>query len=208
MTELDRLAKQRVALRYWLLGRGFHRAADAMSYAEAYHQGSRRGGAPEFSHQIAIASHVRTYAPSLRHAEETIVAALLHDVREDYGVGDDEIRARFGDRVADAVDALTKEFRGIRREEAVVFAAIGADPIASVVKGADRVHNQSTLAGVFRPEKVAEYVAETREWILPMLRRARRDFSDQEPVYEGIGLVLRTQIDLLEAWQRPITPSA
>lgn len=193
-------AKQRIALRYWLLGAGFTQAADAMNYAEGFHKGVRKDNVtPEFAHQVAIASYLRTLLPHVRFPQETLCVAFLHDVREDYDVDDAEIRARYGPVVADAVDAMTKEFRGIKRDEAAVFQAIGADPVASVVKPADRINNQQTMIGVFTPVKVVSYTDETQRLFLPMLKRARRTFPDQEPAYENASLMLASQLELLAA---------
>jgi hypothetical protein len=195
---VSHLTKSRIALRYWLLGKGYNEAAAAMSWAESYHSGLRRGGAPEFSHQVAIASHLRTFGDLLSYPQECITVAFCHDVREDYDVEDAVVRERFGDMVADSVDAMTKEFRGVKFDYEDVFEAIGSDPIASVVKAADRVHNHSTMVGVFSPAKIEEYMAETREWFLPMIKHARRNFVEQEPVYESLTLVLRGQLSLLD----------
>jgi (p)ppGpp synthase/HD superfamily hydrolase len=198
--ELTAIEKQRIALRYWLLGARYFDAAAAMEWAAGFHRGTRKDGhTPEFSHQIAIASHVRAYGANLRFPEESITVAFLHDVREDYDVSDGEVRERFGDQVADDVDAMTKVFRGVRRDDAEVFATIATRPNASVVKLCDRIHNHSSMVGVFTPEKITSYVAETSEYFLPMLKIARRNFCDQEPVYEALSLVLHTQIDLLHA---------
>jgi (p)ppGpp synthase/HD superfamily hydrolase len=198
--DLNALAKRRIALRGWLQGAKYYRASEAMEWAAAYHQGTRKDGiTPEFAHQIAIASHVRTFEASLLHPEECIIVAFLHDVREDYDVDDIVIRQIFGDLVADAVDAMTKVFRGVVRDEKAVFEAIGANPIASVVKLCDRIHNHDSMVGVFTPLKMASYIKETTDFFLPMQKRARRTFCSQEPVYEALGLVLRTQVDMLRA---------
>ncbi len=197
---VERFAKQRIALRYWLAGAGYFAALEAFEFAAAYHRGCRKDGrTPEFAHQVAIASHVRTLIPHLAHPEETLCAALLHDVREDYDVPDAAIRDRFGPVVADATDALTKEFMGARREPAAVFAAIAADPCASVVKPADRVNNQLTALGVFTPAKLDSYIAETLQWFFPMLRDARRAHPAQEAAYENLKLVLEAQVEALSA---------
>jgi (p)ppGpp synthase/HD superfamily hydrolase len=198
--QLSSYEKQKIALRYWLYSAKYYRAVTAMDFAEKYHQGVRKDGiTPEFSHQIAIASHVRCFADLLEYPEETICAALLHDVREDYGVSDEETRGRFGDLVADAVDALTKEFRGVRRDEATVFAAIAGNVIASVVKPADRIHNHGSMMRVFSVAKMTEYTNETREYFWKMIKTARRTFPSQEPIYEALSLVLSTQLDFADA---------
>lgn len=192
--------KSHIALRYWLLGKGWSSASDALRLAENHHTGTRKDGVtPEISHQIHVAHYLRTMHEHLLLPEETIAAALLHDVREDYDLLDVEIRARFGDPIADAVWAMTKTFRGTKRDPETVYNEIAANPIASVVKGADRIHNQHTAHGVFSPEKIREYIAETERFILPMLHAARTHFYLQEPVYENMKFVLNSQVQLLRA---------
>ena len=193
--------RHKIALRYFLIGAGWHTAGEALTYAEGIHTGTRKDGiTPELAHQVAIASHLRTLAPHLGHqAEATLAVGLLHDVREDYGVADEEIRRRFGNDIADSVDSMTKEFRGVKRDEAELFARMGQDPRASVAKGVDRLNNLDTMHGVFSLTKMAEYVAETRELHLPMLKTARRNFPIQEGAYENIKLMMTTQVRLFDA---------
>jgi (p)ppGpp synthase/HD superfamily hydrolase len=193
-------AKQRAALRYWLLGAEYHKASAALEFAERYHTGTRKDGTtPELAHQVAIASYVRTLRSGLRHPEETLATCLLHDVREDYDIPDEVIRTLFGDLVANAVGTMTKVFEGVERDPEDVFAAIEADPIASVAKLADRSNNLGSMVGVFSQAKMREYIAETELYFLPMLRAARRRFVDQEPVYENAKWLLHSQLDLLGA---------
>jgi (p)ppGpp synthase/HD superfamily hydrolase len=200
MPSSDEFTKRGIALRYWLLGRQWHLASEALEFAHRYHVGTRKDGVtPEMDHQVQVAHYVRTLHEHPLYPEETIATAFLHDVREDYDVSDEEIRERFGDRVADAVDAMTKEFRGTARDPRVVFDQIASDPIASIAKGADRIHNQHTAFGVFTGDKIGEYITETEEYFLPMLRSARTRYTRQEPVYENMKFVLLSQIQLLRA---------
>jgi (p)ppGpp synthase/HD superfamily hydrolase len=191
--------KLTISMRYWLYGKGYYKAVEAMEFAAQYHKGFRKDGVtPEFSHQISIAHYVRTL-PGLMYEEDTLATVFLHDVREDYDVEDHEIRARFGNLVADGVDAMTKTFRGVKRAEQHVFDTIARNPIASIAKGADRIHNFQTMVGVFSVDKQKVYVDEGREFFLPMLKTARRMFPRQEPAYENIKHMLRTQMDLVKA---------
>lgn len=197
---VEQTAKSKIALKYWLLGKGWKMASEAFELAGTYHIGTRKDGiTPEFGHQIQVAHYIRTLHEHLLFPEETIATALLHDIREDYDIADEEIRGRFSDRVADAVDAMTKKFRGHRRDPRLVFDQIAKDPVASVAKGADRIHNQHTCQGVFSPTKIREYIGETEEFFLPMLRTARNKFPSQEPVYENMKFVLLSQMQLLLA---------
>lgn len=104
-------AKQRSGPRFWPVWTRYRKTSDVLDMAERYHQGLPKGGVtPEFSRQAAVALYVHTLVDTLRWPEETLSICLSHDVREDRDVGDAESRLRFGDRVADAVDAVTKVF--------------------------------------------------------------------------------------------------
>jgi (p)ppGpp synthase/HD superfamily hydrolase len=190
---MNQFEKLKITLRYFLLGREYYMAADALEYAAQYHTGFRKDGVtPEFQHQIEIAHYVRTLLPSLMFPEDTIAAVLLHDVPEDYGVPHAEISNRFGPKVGRAVFLMDKNSNAN-------FAAIGEDPIASIAKGGDRSHNLQSMQGVFTREKQLKYIAEARNDFLPMLKTARRLFPKQEAAYENIKHMLNSQLELLEA---------
>jgi hypothetical protein len=131
------------------------------------------------------------------HLEETLCVVFLHDVREDFNLADAEIRERFGDRIADAVDVMTKVFRGCKKDPFKVFHAIGENPLASIAKGADRIHNYGSMVGVFNYPKQIEYLDEGDIHFLPMLKNARRAFPQQEAAYELIKLTLKSQMGLI-----------
>lgn len=193
-------AKQRIALRHYVLGRGWYKAAEAMEYAEGYHDGLRKDGVtPEFSHQTEINLYLWTLTPHLLHPEETLIVGFLHDTPEDYGVSIAEIESLFGGRSAESVWAMTKEYKGVKRAAEEVKRGQENDPIASIVKGADRIHNQSTAVGVFSSTKINEYVDETEEFILPMIKVARRKFPSQDGAYQNARTILRVQNRTLRA---------
>ena len=200
MTQLTAIAKREISLRYWLQGAKFHTSLKAMEFAGRHHCGFRKDGiTPEFDHQISIAHYVRTLYEGLEYPEDTISTVFLHDVREDFGISHEEIENMFGSRVATAVDAMTKTFRGVKRNEAAVFEQIADDPIASIVKGADRIHNFGSMVGVFSIVKQKEYIKEGKEFFMPMIKKARRLHVRQEPVYENIKTMLDSQIKLITA---------
>lgn len=173
-------------------------ALEAMEYASHYHTGMRKDGkTPEFHHQVSIALFLRTLEKGLLFPQETIAAAILHDVVEDYNVSTSEIKLKFGDAVANAVNALSKSADGFKKAEGDYYHIIGTNPIASVVKGADRINNVQTMPGVFSKEKQRSYVAESKNLILPMLKVARRKFPAQEAVYENIKHMLVSQLSII-----------
>ncbi len=193
--------KLKISLRYWLLGKEFYNAAEALEFASAYHTGTRKDGeTPELQHQIEMAHHVRTLLPSLIYPEDTITAVLLHDTPEDYGVSFEVIEKKFNQRVAYATSIMDKHNWSTQERQ---FEAIALDPIASIVKGADRVHNIQTMGDVFTVEKQIGYIREAENLFIPMLKEARRIFPRQEPAYENMKLVLRSQIELIKAATLP-----
>jgi (p)ppGpp synthase/HD superfamily hydrolase len=192
-TDYDKL---RVSLRYFLLGKEFYRAADALEFAAGYHSGVRKDGVtPEFQHQIEITHYLRSLLPFYIYPEETLTAAILHDVTEDYGVLSSTISDRYGREVSLAVQLLDKNGKSAD----LYYAGIANNPIASIVKGGDRMHNIQTMVGVFSAEKQAKYIREVEEYFLPMLKIARRKFVRQESAYENIKHVLTSQLELLRA---------
>lgn len=191
--------KLRSAMRYFLQGRNYHTALRAMTFAETYHNGTRKDNVtPEFDHQVRIAHFVRTL-PDLLYPEDTLAVVFLHDVPEDYDVEHEVISAKFGDRVSISTELVTKVYHGEYKNHGSYFDEISRDVIASIVKGADRVHNLQSMIGVFDTEKQKKYIQEVKDFFLPMLKEARRNFPEQEAAYENIKHMLVSQIELIEA---------
>lgn len=189
-----------IPIRYWMLGSGYHLALDAMEFASKFHTGLRKDGIThEFEHQLSISSFIRTLIHSLEQPEKTLAAAFLHDVCEDYDVGFEEIETRYGNEVKEAIVLLTKKHRGATIDREAYYSGLASNRIASVVKGADRIHNIQTMPDVFSVEKQKKYVAETNDLVLPMLKAARRKFTKQEPAYENIKHILKSQLELIKA---------
>lgn len=195
--------KHFIAMRYWLLGKEYYTALDALEYAAQLHTGVRKDGTTrEYTHQLAIGRYTRSLCSSLEFPEATLATVFLHDVCEDYSVGLEEIEARFGALVSQAVWLMTKKFRGYRKPDSEYYREIVENKIASITKGADRIHNIQSMLGVFTEEKQQEYIHETQTYIIPALKAARRKFPRQEPAYENIQHVLLSQIELLQAVHR------
>ncbi|GMB89420.1 Penta-phosphate guanosine-3'-pyrophosphohydrolase SpoT [Helicobacter ailurogastricus] len=140
---------------------------EALDLATHYHAGQKRkGGAPYITHPICVASIVAFCGGD----EAMVCASLLHDVVEDTPCGVEEIVEKFGEDVANLVDALTK-ITEIRKEElafdpqnprlvisALTFRKILVsaikDPRALVVKISDRLHNILTLDALPRDKQI------------------------------------------------------
>ncbi|MGH3055664.1 MAG: RelA/SpoT family protein, partial [Gaiellaceae bacterium] len=122
----------------------------AFRFAAAAHEGQqRRSGEPFITHPVGVA----TICAGLRLDEQTIAAALLHDVVEDTGVELDTLREEFGDEIASLVDGVTKltrvQFQTREQAEAENYrkmvVAMAEDVRVILVKLADRLHNLRTI---------------------------------------------------------------
>lgn len=193
--------KLKTAIRYWMLGREYHLAHKAMEFGLQYHTGLRKDGVmPEFQHQVSQASFARTLEPHLIYPDETLATIFLHDVVEDTEVDSATIFAEFGEQIGTSVELMTNQVLGIKKPLHIYYGEMQFDAIASFAKGCDRIHNHQTMVGVFTPEKIDEYMIETNDHVIPMLKAARRRFPKQEPAYLNIKHVLMTQMELLQAF--------
>jgi (p)ppGpp synthase/HD superfamily hydrolase len=196
--------KKVLTLRQYLAGAGYFNAQIALEFAAKHHIGTRKDGyTPEFDHPISIALYALTL-PGLLHREEIIATIMCHDVREDYGITDAEIRSLFNpglftDRVSRAVENMTKEWRGVKKDEDILFDAMSEDPVASIAKLCDRNHNFQSMIRVFKLVKQKDYIGEGERLFLPMLKKAKRNFPQQAMAYENIKHVLTGQIDIIKA---------
>jgi GTP diphosphokinase / guanosine-3',5'-bis(diphosphate) 3'-diphosphatase len=153
--------------------------------AEGAHSGQvRDSGDPYITHPLAVA---RILA-ELRMDDDSIVAALLHDILEDCStVSRDDISDTFGQDVLQIVDGLTKlKFKipteATDRQRAVaetnrageslrkMLLAMAKDFRVIIIKLADRLHNMQTLENV-PPDKRHRIANETLDIYAPLAAR-------------------------------------
>ncbi|MBL6715814.1 MAG: RelA/SpoT family protein [Pseudomonadales bacterium] len=158
----------------------------AFHYAKAAHDGQmRKTGHPYITHPTAVA-HILA---GMRMDPQTLMAALLHDVIEDTGVGKKILAAEFGADVAELVDGvskLTTIFKSRAEAQAENFQkmamAMARDIRVILVKLADRLHNMRTL-GALAWEKKQRIARETLDYYAPIASRLgmnelRMEFED------------------------------
>jgi (p)ppGpp synthase/HD superfamily hydrolase len=188
-----------VSLKYYLLGKGYYNALKALDFARSHHTGLRKDKVtPEFQHQIEICLYILTLK-NVNNEELVITASLLHDVQEDYGVTPAELESKFGKRVSEVVWLLTKKYQGKMKDPDFYFDEISKDPVASIVKGSDRIHNVQSMVGVFTKEKQQKYLTEVEKKFLPMIKRAKYNFPEQTEAYFNIMHMLKSQINLIQS---------
>jgi len=129
----------------------------ALRYAAQLHAGHLRKGPniPYIAHLLAVAALVLEDGGD----EEQAIAALLHDAVEDRGGLEtlDEIRARFGDEVAEIVLACSDAFEQPKppwraRKEHHLERLRDASPAVRRVTLADKVHNARSMLRDLRRE--------------------------------------------------------
>src|SRR6186997_3520876 len=147
----------------------------AFDFATRAHAGQeRRSGEPFIHHPFGAAK----ICAELRLDEETIAAALLHDVVEDTEIGIDEVRAEFGDEIANLVEGVTKltriQFQSREHAEAEnyrkMIVAMAQDVRVILIKLADRLHNMRTLEYLGRQKQVQK-ARETLDVYAPLAHR-------------------------------------
>ena len=160
----------------------------AYFYAEQAHYGQfRRSGEPYVTHPLAVANILA----SMHMDHQSLMAAMLHDVIEDTGIGKEAIGEQFGEVVAELVDGVSKlakiEYESQAEKQAKNFQkmalAMAKDIRVIVVKLADRLHNMRTL-GSMPPEKKRRIAKETLEIYAPIANRLgmndlRIEFEDR-----------------------------
>lgn len=160
----------------------------AYYYAEQAHYGQfRRSGEPYVTHPLAVANILA----SMHMDHQSLMAAMLHDVIEDTGIGKDAIGEQFGDVIAELVDGVSKlakiEYESQAEKQAKNFQkmalAMAKDIRVIVVKLADRLHNMRTL-GAMPPDKKRRIAKETLEIYAPIAHRLgmndlRIEFEDR-----------------------------
>lgn len=134
--------------------------ARALATASAAHAGQVRngsGGLPYIEHPRMVAATLAERG----YADETLAAALLHDVVEDSDTTVEDLRAEFGDGIADLVAALSDDesiesYRDRKDEHRARVVAVDGDALA--IYGADKLTNMTTLHGAIEAEgiKVAD----------------------------------------------------
>jgi GTP pyrophosphokinase len=145
--------------------------AKAVDFAVRYHGDQKRPtGAPYVEHLLeALEVLVRGAGVS---DPDVLCAVVLHDVVEDTPCTLDEVRAAFGERVAEMVGWVTKPEAGEGDDrkalkEAYLARLKDAPEDAILVKLADRASNVQTLRRLALP-KQREYYRQTVDYIVPL----------------------------------------
>jgi len=147
----------------------------AFEFANEAHSGQfRTSGDPYVSHPIAVANILSSFHMD----EDSLSAAMLHDVIEDCGVPKKVIEEQFNKNVANLVDGVSKlDQLNITSRTKVnaenfqkMILAMAKDIRVIVVKLADRLHNMRTIEYLDQ-EKKKRIAKETLEIYAPIAHR-------------------------------------
>jgi len=147
----------------------------AFEFAAKAHDGQQRRSGEEFiNHPFGVAK----ICAELRLDEQTVAAALLHDVVEDTGVSIAELREEFGEEIARLVEGVTKltriQFQSREQAQAENYrkmvVAMASDMRVILIKLADRLHNMRTIEYLGKAKQVQK-ARETLEVYAPLAHR-------------------------------------
>ncbi len=147
----------------------------AFRYAAERHEGQQRqSGSPFIEHPVGAAR----ICAELRLDEQTIAAALLHDVVEDTEADIEDVRQEFGDEIAKLVEGVTKltriSFQSREQAEAEnyrkMIVAMSEDVRVILIKLADRLHNMRTIEYLGKQKQIQK-AKETLEVYAPLAHR-------------------------------------
>ena len=118
--------------------------AQAKRFASRKHgergQTRKATGAPYIVHPEGVAKIVKDFGGD----DEQIQAAWLHDTMEDTGTWEEDLREKFGDRVADLVSELTNDdfaIRSIGKEDYMSNKLVNLSDDALLIKLSDFLYN-------------------------------------------------------------------
>jgi GTP diphosphokinase / guanosine-3',5'-bis(diphosphate) 3'-diphosphatase len=147
----------------------------AFEFAERAHEGQTRRSGEEFIHHPLGVARI---CAELHLDEQTIAAALMHDVIEDTDSDPEELRTEFGADVSQLVEGVTKltriSFQSREQAEAEnyrkMIVAMAQDVRVILIKLADRLHNMRTIEYQTK-QKQAQKARETLEVYAPLAHR-------------------------------------
>jgi len=147
----------------------------AYQIAKENHKNQRRiSGELYITHPLEVAYILA----DLQMDDETICAALLHDVVEDTEMTHENIIEEFGHEIAEMVEGVTKlgklQYETIEEQQVEnyrkMFLAMGKDIRVILIKLADRLHNMRTLSHLKKDRQLAN-AKETMELFAPLANR-------------------------------------
>ena len=179
-------------LKGYAMGRKLTDTIKALAFARELHKDQlRNDGQPYIVHPLTMACHAITIGLD---NDVIIAACLLHDVVEDCGMTVEELPVSM-----ETKRTVMKLTHLKPTPLSVYYQGIMSHNYASIVKLLDRCNNVSTMAGVFTVAKVRDYIEETREYVLPLIRSTKDHCPELSDALFVLKYHIISIIDGLEA---------
>jgi guanosine-3',5'-bis(diphosphate) 3'-pyrophosphohydrolase len=171
----DKNSRLTLALQEYLKENEIESIWEAYRYSKQAHEGQKRKSGEDYiMHPVSVAC----IAARFHLDSPSIQAALLHDVVEDTAISLDDIKTKFGSKVAKLVEGLSKldkiQFDDATEAQAENFRkmllAMSQDVRVILIKLSDRLHNMQTLDHL-KPEKQLRIAQETADIYSPIANR-------------------------------------
>ena len=175
---------------------------EAIRFATDAHAGMIRKASPH--PYILHPMEAAVIVGSMTNDPAVLCAALLHDVVEDAGVTPDEIRSRFGERVAELVLSETECKREelpaadtwtIRKEESIALLRASNDPHVKMLYLGDKLSNLRSISRGVQQEgssfwqKFNQTDPERHHWYYREIAAATQELSSFAPWQEFDSLI-------------------
>lgn len=209
--------KQKIAIEYTIRGlssidKRYAKVLRAFEIAKTYHTGIRKDGkTPEFKHQLNIVGSILNYREMLIDPVGTLIAALMHDVIEDYSKGSkvwdkeeersrlsglpfyntEDLRREFGDEAVAANNCLSKVINGYKKGYEQYFSEMSSNVAALIAKSEDRDDNLNSMYYVFTVGKQESYAKEVFDYFIPALKEGEKNHPEQAQVYQMLKIRLK-----------------
>jgi GTP pyrophosphokinase len=141
---------------------------------DAHGNERRKSGEPYIIHPLEVAT---ICAREIGLGAKSIISALLHDVVEDTPVTLEEIEEKFGPKIAEIIDGLTKVSGIMGKSNSAqaenfkkILLTLSDDVRVILVKLADRLHNMRTLDAL-QHQKQLKIASETTFLFAPLAHR-------------------------------------
>ena len=169
----------------------------ALAFARKKHQGQmRKSGEPYIVHPLTMACDALSLGIK---DDNTVATILLHDVCEDCGVSvaelpvNDVVKRGVELMTFNVMDGETKEIAKRRYYNMII-----QSKEAAFAKLIDRCHNVSSMAGTFTTEKLKSNIAETREYVLPLLRKVKYEYPDEANMLFVLKYHITSVVDAID----------
>jgi (p)ppGpp synthase/HD superfamily hydrolase len=182
---------------------------EALIYASELHREQVRKGTkvPYVTHLLAVASLVGEQTAD----EDAVIAALLHDAVEDQGGAETraEIAKRFGERVAELVDACTDTdvvpkppWKGRKEAYIARLREPSTPPAACLISAADKLHNARCMIADLRrfgKDSLRKFNASPADlvWYYRSVADALAERLPDQPLVEELGRAVETLAKLI-----------